>query len=117
MGKTRHVIAYPSPHLSVEPGPTAGVVFDGEVPDEDIDHTYNVATVTAHFSGFHSSVCGGIQHYEWSVGSGTEEEERESVMGFTSWGLTFSELEGTGRAQVCVCACVCVCVLQTSVMS
>ena len=94
---------------SVVPGPTAGVVFDGENPNEDIDYTYNVATVTAHFSGFHSIVCGGIQHYEWSIGSGVAEGEKDDIMGLTSRGLTFSETGGEGRAQVCVCVCVCVC--------
>ena len=91
---------------SVVSGPTAGVVFDGDNPDEDIDYTFNVATVTAHFSGFHSIVCGGIQHYEWSIGNRTDDGEKDSVMGFTSRGLTFSESEGKGRTQVCVHACV-----------
>ena len=93
---------------SVVSGPTAGVVFDGENPDEDIDYTFNVATVTAHFSGFHSIVCGGIQHYEWSIGNGTDDGEKDSVMGLTSRGLTFSESEGKGRAQVCVRVHACV---------
>ena len=82
------------PIFSVRSGPTAGIVTDGEIPDQDIDYTHNTATVTAHFKGFHSSICGGIQHYTWSIGTDTEGSEVENVLETTTRGLS------GGRGQV-----------------
>ena len=61
---------------------------DGENPDEDVDHTHNTATVSAHFSGFHSSVCGGVQHYTWSIGNGTDDDIMGNVLATTTRGLS-----------------------------
>ena len=81
----------------------AGSVYDGEDPNFiDIDYTDEATTVTAHFAGFLSSRCGGLSYFEWAVGSSwEEEEERETVMEFTSHGLVVVDsTTGSGYAQV-----------------
>ena len=81
-------------------GDRAGVVIDGGMPDlSDIDFTYDVTSVTAQFYGFSSVTCGGIAWYEWAVGEGAEGAERETVLQFTSRGVTDNG-DGTGHAQL-----------------
>ena len=77
------------------------MVYDGEDPTLiDIDYTNEATAVTVHFSGFSSTRCGGVSHYEWAVGEGWEEEHRETVMEFTERGIVVDGSTGSGYAQV-----------------
>ena len=84
-------------------GDVSGVVYDGEDPGLiDTDYTDEATAVTAHFSGFLSTRCGGVARYEWAVGVGWEEGERENLMEFTERGIVMDGHSGSGYAQVCV---------------
>jgi len=78
-------------------GDTAGNVRDGEDPVVDIDYTDEVTMITAHFDGFSSQSCGGIERYEWAVG--VDGVGTETIFEFTDKGLIFSP-DGSGKAQV-----------------
>ena len=81
-------------------------MYDGEDPQlTDTDYTDEATAITAHFSGFASSRCGGVYRYEWAVGEEWEGEGRESVMGFTSSGIVVTGTNGSGYAQVRTCMC------------
>ena len=77
-------------------GDRAGVVSDGD-SGEDVDYTDEVTSVSAHFSGFFSTQCGGVMEYLWAVGR--SEEEKSSLLPFTDIGVVFSA-DGSGYAQV-----------------
>ena len=84
-------------------GDVSGRVYDGEDPSFiDIDYTDEATTVTVHFGGFLSSSCGGLSQFEWAIGAGWEEDERENVMKFTHKGLVVDAVAGSGYAQVCM---------------
>ena len=88
--------------LRVVGGDSAGVVIDGDSPDQtDIDYTDEVTTVTAQFFGFNSQACGGISQYEWAVGVASREGGvvKESVMAFTTVGVVTLPTPGSGYAQ------------------
>ena len=66
----------------------------------DVDYTDEATAITAHFSGFVTAHCGGMPHFEWAVGEGWGDGERESVMAFTEGGIVQTEELGSGYAQV-----------------
>ena len=68
----------------------------------DVQFTDEATAVTAHFSGFSSTRCGGVVYYEWAVGEGWGDGERESVMSFTEKGVVVEDpSSGSGYVQVC----------------
>ncbi len=75
------------------------MVLDGGA-GEDLDYTDEVTAITARFYGFSSDTggCGGVARYEWAVG-GEEPSSRESVLAFTSEGVTDNG-DGSGHAQL-----------------
>lgn len=76
------------------------MVLDGGGPElRDYDWTEEITAVTAYFHSFYSRSCGGIATYLWAVGEGTEGTARESVLRFTSRGVTDNG-DGTGHAQL-----------------
>lgn len=80
-----------------------GIVYDGEGPGMiDVDYTDETTAVTAHFSSFSSTRCGGVSRYEWAVGEGWGEGELETVMRFTVKGIVVDETTGSGYAQVSI---------------
>ena len=82
-------------------GDTPGQVYDGENPALiDVDYTDEASAVTIHFDGFWTSVCGGVSHYEWSIGTSWEEGEMESIMSFTERGIVSDAATSSGYAQV-----------------
>ena len=84
-------------------GDIPGIVNDGEDPMIDVQFTDEATAVTAHFSGFLSTRCGGVAYYEWAVGEGWGDGERESVMIFTEKGVVVVDSSiGSGYVQVCV---------------
>ena len=77
------------------------MVYDGEdLALIDVDYTDEATAVTVHFSGFSSTRCGGVSHYEWAVGEGWEEGRQETVMEFTERGIVVNWSTGSGYAQV-----------------
>ena len=83
-------------------GDTPGTVYDGENPGLiDVDYTDEATAITAHFSGFVTARCGGMPRFEWAVGEGWGDGERESIMAFTERGIVQTEEFGSGYAQVC----------------
>lgn len=85
----------------VAEGDSAGVVWDGVVGGEmrDYDYTDEITAVTALFHGFSSQQCGGLVSYQWAVGVESEGEGRESLLQFTSRGVTDNG-DGSGHAQL-----------------
>jgi hypothetical protein len=77
---------------------SAGIVLDGG-GQEDYEFTDEVTAVTTRFYDFSSTTCGGITGYEWAVGQGVEGVARESVLPFTTRGLTDNG-DGSGHAQL-----------------
>ena len=63
----------------------------------DIDFTDEMTAISAHFSGFFSQRCGGVQQFLWAVGKSPE--DKSSVLPFTDIGVVMVG-NGSGYAQV-----------------
>ena len=86
-------------YCSVVSDEEAGRVYDGEDPALiDSDYTDEATAVTVHFDGFSTTRCGGVLHYQWAVGEGSESDLQQTVMEFTERGIV---IDGSfGYAQV-----------------